>query len=122
MAHEIEVRAANIVSAVGLVLLLVRPKLAPTTPASGSLGRESIETGVASEGVSNPQPLLERQRLVHAARLGASPSQNRAELEALYSQAATLAAGVAGQTVNPAAQPQSKEFQPSQPVQLHRTM
>ena len=122
MAHEIEVRAANIVSAVGLVLLLVRPKLAQTTPASGSRGRESIETGVASEGVSNPQPLLERQRLVHAARLGASPSQNRAELEALYSQAATLAAGVAGQTVNPAAQPQSQELQQSQPVQPHRTM
>ena len=29
MAHEIEVRAANIVSAVGLVLLLLCPKLQP---------------------------------------------------------------------------------------------
>ena len=38
---------------------------------SGSRGRKSIEAGVGSEGVPNPQRLLERQRLVHAAHLGA---------------------------------------------------
>ena len=58
----------------------------------------------------------------HISELAAAQAKNRAELEALYSQAAALAAGVTGQTVNPAAQPQSQELQQSQPVQPHRTM
>ena len=55
----------------------------------------------------------------HISELAAAQAKNRAELEALYSQAAALAAGVAGQTVNPAAQPHSQELQQSQ---THRTM
>lgn len=58
----------------------------------------------------------------HISELTAAQAKNRAELEALYSQAAALAAGVAGQTVNPTAQPQSQELQQqSQPMQSQRT-
>ena len=48
----------------------------------------------------------------HISELAAAQAQNRAELETLYSQAAALAAGVAGQTANSAAaQPQQTQEQ-----------
>ena len=55
----------------------------------------------------------------HISELAAAQAQNRAELETLYSQAAALAAGVAGQTANSAAaQPQqTQEQQQQQPSQ-----
>ena len=62
----------------------------------------------------------------HISDLTAAQAQNRAELEALYGQAAALAAGVAGKNVNSAVAqpPQSQELPQSapQPVQAQRTM
>ena len=58
----------------------------------------------------------------HIAELAAAQAQNRAELETLYSQAATVAAGLATQTVNPATQPHSQELQTSLQTQPLRIM
>ena len=59
----------------------------------------------------------------HISELATAQTQNRAELEALYSQAAAVASSVAGRTVNSAVPVQNQDLNLSgqQPLQSHST-